>query len=187
MKVLTLFGSPSKKGNTAKAVDWLEEELKEAGHEMERVHLATKKIAGCLGCYKCQTFDDFRCTQKDDGNSVFEQMAAADAIVFASPLYFWSFSAQLKLLIDRLVSQTKGYGTKEQTSSVQAKPIALLATCWGGIEVNSECMQEEYKRLAEYLMGDDKGALVIPGCAPMQPPGEEYEKPIKELARALIG
>ena len=102
MQVITLLGSAKKKGNTATVLGWIEEELKTMGYTAERIYLNNKSIGSCLGCAKCRDNpDEIACVQKDDAIDIMEQMISADAVLFASPIYFWSFSAQMKALIDR--------------------------------------------------------------------------------------
>jgi multimeric flavodoxin WrbA len=160
---------------------------KEEGHTVERINVGKLKLNGCLGCFKCQESKGFTCSQKDEANSVYERMAAADALVFSSPLYFWGFSTQLKPLIDRFVSQVKNYTNPHHISSVSGKPTALLSTCWGPVENNSECLTTVYSRTMDYLKAVDKGQLVIPECAPNTPPNESYKPRVRELAQKLVG
>ena len=129
MKVVTLLGSAKKKGNTATVLGWVEEELQAAGHTVERVYLHNKTINGCLGCAKCRDYpDDIACIQKDDAEGIMEQMIAADSVLFASPLYFWGFTAQIKALIDRGYALVTNYHQPSQTSLMKGKRVGLLAT-----------------------------------------------------------
>lgn len=186
MKILTLMGSPRKKGNTAAALNWMEQILIEKGHEINRVNLTAFKLEGCLGCYKCQGSDGFTCIQKDELNDIYSKMEQAEAVVFASPLYFWSFSAQFKPVIDRFICQVKGYGTKEYTSSLMNKPTALLVTSWGPVENNSEYIVGIYQRAMKYLKSNNKGELVIPGCGPDKPPADNFKKAVRDFAIKLV-
>jgi len=80
MNILTILGSPRKKGNTAGALDMVEQELS-GWHQVERLALASVKVNGCLGCEACQKVTDRPgCVQKDDAVAVFERMMAADAV-----------------------------------------------------------------------------------------------------------
>lgn len=100
MKVLAISSSPRKGGNSDVLCDRFLKGAAEAGHETEKVRLQTKKIAPCLACYKC--FEGERkCCQKDDVAEILGKMMEADVIVLASPVYFYSICAQLKILIDR--------------------------------------------------------------------------------------
>ena len=101
--ILVLSSSGRKGGNSDLLCDQFAKGAREAGHQVEKVRLAEKKIGFCTGCYACQKLH--KCVQKDDANELVEKMLAADAIVLATPVYFYSMNAQLKALIDRTVSR----------------------------------------------------------------------------------
>ena len=71
----------------------------EAGNRVELLSLKGKKIQYCIGCLACQKTG--RCVLKDDMALLCEQMRAADVLVFASPIYYYEMSGQLKTLLDR--------------------------------------------------------------------------------------
>jgi multimeric flavodoxin WrbA len=183
MNVLVLFGSSRKKGNTARAVGWIKDELQKKGHQVERIDVARVKLGACQSCFKCMSSEGFSCVQKDDANAILAQMAAADVILWASPLYFWSFSAPLKLLIDRLICQVKGYGTSNHLSNLKGKAMGLLVTCWGPREDNSEGIVNMYRGIVGYGLARNRGHCVIPRCSP------EGEMPsnAEQLARQFAG
>lgn len=67
MKIMTILGSPKKKGNTAKVLGWLEEELEKQGNQVSRTNITERKVKGCLGCLSCREKpDEPACVQKDD-------------------------------------------------------------------------------------------------------------------------
>ena len=67
MNVLSIFGGPRKKGNTATILNWVEEELEALGHQVERINLFSKKVKDCLACYKCkENPNEPGCIQKDE-------------------------------------------------------------------------------------------------------------------------
>jgi multimeric flavodoxin WrbA len=87
-------------------------ELTNLGHEVDRINIIDREVKGCLGCGTCQNkADEPGCVQKDDAVSIFENMMSADAVVYASPLYCWDFSSQMKALIDRHFCLMTGYGS----------------------------------------------------------------------------
>ena len=92
--ILILSASPRKGGNSDLLCDQFAKGAAEAGHKVEKVRLAEKKIGYCTGCYACQKLH--KCVQKDDANELVEKMLAADVIVLATPVYFYSMDAQLK-------------------------------------------------------------------------------------------
>lgn len=99
-KVLLLAGSPRTKGNSSILCDEFARGAKEAGYETEKILLQKKNIAGCLGCNGCMRNQGV-CVQKDDMQEIREKMLEADVIVLASPIYFYSMTAQMKAMIDR--------------------------------------------------------------------------------------
>ena len=100
-KVLVISASPRKNVNSDILCDEFAAGAKEAGNKVEKVRIADKKIGYCTGCYACQKTG--KCAIKDDAGKVIDKMMAADVIVLASPVYFYSICAQLKALIDRTV------------------------------------------------------------------------------------
>jgi multimeric flavodoxin WrbA len=110
--VLVLSSSPRKGGNSDLLCDQLELGAREAGHGAEKVLLRDKKINYCTGCGTC--FEGAkRCPQKDDMPEVLEKMIAADVIVMATPVYFYTMAAQMKTLIDRTCSRYTEIKDKE--------------------------------------------------------------------------
>ncbi len=99
-KVLILSGSARMKGNSNLLCAEFARGAEEAGCTVETVHIPKKNISGCLGCNACY-HNGGSCVQNDDMEQIREQMLAADVIVLASPIYFYSMNAQLKAVIDR--------------------------------------------------------------------------------------
>ena len=111
-KVLILSGSPRKGGNSDTLCDRFMQGAVEAGHEVEKIRVAEKKIGFCSGCYYCQKSGGV-CAKKDDMPEILQKMIDADVIVLASPVYFYSIDAQLKALIDRTVARWTEVKDKE--------------------------------------------------------------------------
>ena len=106
MKVLVINGSPRAKGNSDLLCDEFIRGAKESGNQVEKVSLREKEVHPCKACYAC--FKTGSCVQKDDMDQIYVLYRSADCIVYASPLYWWSFSAQLKTGIDRLFAVMEG-------------------------------------------------------------------------------
>lgn len=100
--VLILSSSPRKGGNSDVLCDAFAKGAFAAGYAVRKVRIAEKKIGYCQGCYACRKLN--HCIQQDDAAELLEAMKAADVIVFASPVYFYSVSAQLKTVFDRTVA-----------------------------------------------------------------------------------
>lgn len=100
-KILIVVGSPIKNGNADMLADAFKEGAEKNNNIVTKIDLADKKIAGCIGCQKCIKSPG-SCVQKDDMESIRTIFEDSDIIVFATPLYYWSFSAQMKAFLDRL-------------------------------------------------------------------------------------
>ncbi len=118
-KVLILAGSPRKDGNSEMLCDEFARGAQESGHEVRKIRVADRKIAPCRGCYYC-TEHGGQCIYQDDMGEVMEAIIAADVLVLASPVYFYSISAQLKAVIDRTVARWL---------EVRDKEFYYIATC----------------------------------------------------------
>ena len=77
---------------------------KEAGNNVTKINVASKKIAPCHACYFCGEHGG-ECVYKDDMAEILQAMIDADVLVLASPVYFYSIDAQLKAVIDRTVAR----------------------------------------------------------------------------------
>jgi len=103
-KVLELSASPRKGGNSDLLCDQFMRGAREAGNQVEKICLSNKRINYCIGCGACQG-NGGKCVQKDDMAEVLDKMIAANVIVMATPVYFYTMNAQMKTLIDRTCSR----------------------------------------------------------------------------------
>ena len=99
-KVLILSSSPRRGGNSDTLCNEFMRGAIESGNEAEKIFLRDKTIHYCTGCSTCSLHGK-PCPQKDDAAEIIEKMVAADVIVMATPVYFYTMSAQMKTLIDR--------------------------------------------------------------------------------------
>ena len=111
-KVLILSGSPRIGGNSDLLCDEFMRGALEAGCQAEKIRVAEKKIGYCRACYYCE-HSGGECVQKDDMAEILQKMVEADIIVLASPVYFYSLSAQLKTVIDRSMARCAEIKNKE--------------------------------------------------------------------------
>ena len=100
-RILILSSSPRRNGNSDLLCDRFAEGAGKAGHQVEKIRLAEKKIGYCTACYACR---NGKCPQQDDAPEILEKMLTADVIVLATPVYFYTMCAQLKALLDRTVA-----------------------------------------------------------------------------------
>lgn len=111
-KVLILSSSPRRGGNSDLLCDRFMEGACEAGLEVEKVFLKDLKINYCTGCNRCYN-GEHPCPQQDDAARVLAKMVAADVIVMASPVYFYTVCGQMKTLIDRCCARYTEMTDKE--------------------------------------------------------------------------
>ena len=104
MKKVLIISSSPRKGNSDAIADSFARGAADGGNQVEKIRLADKKINYCRGCDYCSA-NSAPCVQKDDADQIIGKMIAADAIVLATPVYFYSMCAQLKTLIDRCTAR----------------------------------------------------------------------------------
>lgn len=110
--VLILSGSPRKGGNSDLLCDEFLRGAQESSNQVEKIFLRSKKVAPCNACYYCKTSGG-KCAIPDDMAEILDKMQAADVIVMASPVYFYSIDAQMKAVIDRSVARWTNIPNKE--------------------------------------------------------------------------
>jgi len=100
-QVLVILGSPRKKGNSSTLATRISRGAKSAGAKVETVFLQALKISPCRGCDTCQKHHSKGCAIKDDMQKIYPKLIKADAWVIASPVYWFTMSAQTKIFMDR--------------------------------------------------------------------------------------
>lgn len=187
MKITTILGSPRKKGNTATILTEFEKTANERGYDIDRINIARYEVKGCLDCNGCQSIlDQPGCVQKDAMLAIFARMMEADIIIYSSPLYAWSFSSQIKPLIDRQYCLVKNYGTANYYSFLKDKPVALLVTCGEEIENNADLIPIIFQRESDYLNCRVIGKYIVPNCTTPDQLGSKTDETVFEMVRDLI-
>lgn len=136
--ILILSTSPRKGGNSEALADAFAEGAREAGHNAEKICLYDKNIQFCKGCLACQKTQ--KCVIQDDANAIVERMIRADVVVFATPIYFYEMSGQMKTLLDRT---NPAFATQ-----YKFRDIYLLATA---ADSNEASMDGAIKGLAGWI------------------------------------
>ena len=126
MKILGVVASPRKKGNTEILVNEALKAAASLGAETELWIATDKTVEGCNSCFAC--IPSGECVIDDDMQKLYPLLKQADGIVFGSPVYFWSVTAQAKAIIDRTFSLWI-------TKSLKGKVGGAIVTTWtrGGI------------------------------------------------------
>ena len=154
--ILVLTGSPRKGGNTDKLADAFIAGARQAGHAVTKFTTADKNIQGCIDCQQC-----FRkgsaCSIPDDFSQLAPLMEQADMVVFATPLYWFTFPMQLKAAIDKCYSFFVG------KRPLKVKECALLV-CGGGTDLQTyEGIVKSYQLIVKFLNWKDSGVIIVPG------------------------
>ena len=100
-KILVLLGSPRKKGNSTTLAKQIVKGAESTGAEVETIYLNGLRIKPCQGCYGCKKKDSKGCIVKDDMQSLYPKITASDALVIATPVYWFNMTAQTKIFLDR--------------------------------------------------------------------------------------
>ena len=171
--IVILSGSPRKNGNTDRLAAAFVEGAESVGKNVTLFRVADMHIAGCQGCNHC--FDGKGiCVQKDDAQVILEALRKADAYVLASPIYFFSLTAQIRLAIDRTYALLR--------AKMPAKKSALLITCGADSASAADGAVATYKGMCSHSGREDAGIIIAPG---LHAPDEIEGRPELEQACAL--
>jgi multimeric flavodoxin WrbA len=129
MKVVALLGSPRPKGNSATLARKFLARAEKAGHTPIVHELGSLNYKGCVACYACKTSRE-DCVLRDDLTRVLADVAAADVLVLATPIYFGDLTSQLKGFVDRTFSYfTPDYRTSLAPSRLKpGKKLVFIQT-----------------------------------------------------------
>jgi multimeric flavodoxin WrbA len=105
-QVLVILGSPRRKGNSSTLAARISRGAKSAGAEVETLFLHGLKMNPCRGCDTCKKQNSKGCAIKDDMQEIYPKLIKADAWVIASPVYWFTMSAQTKIFMDRCYALT---------------------------------------------------------------------------------
>lgn len=106
--VVILNGSPRKNGNTSALVKAFTQGAEGAGHQVTEFFLDGMDIHGCKGCFGGHSDRECPCVQKDDMAQIYPAIRGCDVVVFATPLYYWNMSGQIRTATDRLFALEEG-------------------------------------------------------------------------------
>lgn len=99
-KVIVISTSLHTGSNSDTLADMFIKGASDAGHNVEKISLAGKTIAFCKGCLACQKLG--KCVIDDDANTIMQKVLEADIVCWATPIYYYEMSGQMKVLIDRM-------------------------------------------------------------------------------------
>ncbi len=155
-KILICHSSPRKGGNSDILADRFADGARAAGHQITQLPIGQLSISGCLACEYCHEHDN-KCLIDDDMRSVYPQLATADCIVFAAPLYYYTLPTQLKAVIDRFYAIDDGSFKKE---------CVLLMTAMDDKENTFAAAAMAYQlAMVDYLGWKDCGQIFAGGVS----------------------
>jgi len=163
--ILVVQGGGRPHGNTAQLVEAFVNGAREAGHQAETVSLRKTEVRGCLGCNACRYGKP--CIQRDGFAELVPKIHAADLIAFASPLLFWTISAQLKAFIERFYSlaQQDDNPPLGRYEKYPEKDAVLLMTAADDLFWTFEQAVAYYRfAVIRYIGFRDRGMLLAGGC-----------------------
>lgn len=158
-QILILNGSPRIHGNTAALIDAFTAGAEAADHTIARFDLAALDIHGCRGCLGGGKDPRHPCVQRDGMDAVYPAYMAADVVVLASPMYYWSISGQLKCAFDRLFAVAE----LGPDLANPVKDAVLLMAAEGDTEENFAPVRAYYKALLDCLGWKDAGIVYAGG------------------------
>ena len=147
MKAIGIVGSPRKNGNVDTLVSRVLDGAREAGLETSKYFLNEMKYSGCQACEYCKSHD--HCRLDDDLTELLDGMKEADAVVFGSPIYFFLFTGQFKLMEDRMYSLIDASFTPRLSPGKKA----IIVTSQGDAEVENYAKAADDFALALKMLG----------------------------------
>jgi len=174
-KIVVLNGSPRANGNTSALIRAFTKGAEERGHSVRAFLLHDMDIQGCAGCWGGGQNALSPCAFKDDMAQIYPAYIEADIVVFASPLYYWSVSGQLKTAIDRLFAVAEcdsGYRNPQKAG------VLLMAAEGSGFEESVFW----YEGLMGHIGWADLGKVLLSG---VHQPGDAEGKPALTEAYTL--
>ena len=151
--IVVITGSPLKNGNSEKMANAFIRGAGRKGHKLTTISAAELDIQGCHACEGCYKTGN-PCVYADDFNHIAPVLLEADVIVFATPLYWFTFPEQIKAVIDRFYALLRGEfpfkGTKE----------CMLLVCGADKKEAFAGIVKTYEIMADYLEWNDRGHVI---------------------------
>ncbi len=180
LKILAINASPrGQKGNTERLLQTFLKGAQETGASAETIYLREKNIQYCSGCFSCWTKTPGVCIHKDDMPELLEKSRQANIWVYATPLYSYTVSAQMKTYMDRVLPLVQPYLVKEGDQYVHPmrhpeawpKKLVVISTCGFPEPHHFSGLTETFQRLTS------RSALELAGMI-LCPSGELLRQPM---------
>lgn len=164
-RIVFVHGGPRKHGNTRAVTALTMQAARQAGADVAEIDAIGLdfKVPGCLACHKCQQIEAFECAIGDELARKVATLAEYDVVVLATPLYWWSYSAQLKMFVDRMYSLCK-FSEDGIRSVMEGKTLALIATAGGPMKDNLEVLESQLRN-PSLMIGCSYASCLFPDTA----------------------
>jgi multimeric flavodoxin WrbA len=183
-KILTLQGSPRKNGNSIALAEQIVKGAESVGAAVEKIYLHGKDISPCQACYACQRPDSKGCAIDDEMQPIYKKLIDADCWIIASPVYWFTMSAQTKLFMDRCFALLA-----YKKDAFAEKRIAIAMSYGDTDPFNSGCVnalrtfQDAFRYVGANIVGMVYGSSEKPGeIKSHQPLMDQAEALGKKLA-----
>lgn len=179
MKAVILFGSPRKGGNTMQLVKAFSEVLKKRGDSVRMLYLNDMNIRPCQGCLACAP--EGICKINDDMKDIRKYMMESDLLVYATPIYWFAPSAQLKTVIDRSIA----FGDENFNSRIKGKKAVTLMTCAAGEQDTFGPALDMLRRTFDLLQLSYEGGVEASACVDKGEVKADFREKAARLADSL--
>lgn len=156
-KVLVITGSPRAGGNSDMLAEAFIRGAEAAGHNVSRIDAGREHVEGCKACNQCFS-DKGACVFDVEFNALAPLIQEADTVVISTPMYWFTFPAQLKAVMDKFYSFLIG-----KKPFMGEKECVLITCATAADEREFDGIVKTYEIIAEYLKWRDRGYLVVPG------------------------
>lgn len=150
--ILIVHASPRKDGNSSMLADEFERGATEAGNTVVRIAVGHAKIAGCMACEYCFSHEG-QCCQQDDMQEFYPLLREADVVVYATPMYYYNFPAQMRAFQDRMFCGVAKPFNISETALLLCFEDKDIATC--------EPAVASFKVAANYCKQTSIGEVIV--------------------------
>jgi multimeric flavodoxin WrbA len=167
-KILVLLSSPRKKGNSATLANEIIRGAESEGANVETIRLHGMDISPCQACYACQKKDSKGCAIDDEMQTIYPKLQEHDTWVIASPVYWFTMTAQAKLFMDRCFA-FPAYSKKSLETAFVDKRIGIAMSYGDTDPFNSGCVnalrtfQDAFNYVGAKIIGMVYGSSEAPG------------------------
>lgn len=177
MKVVVITGSAHKNGTSNYLAEQFIKGAEEAGHSVFRFVAAQKSVHPCIACEHCHNTDK-GCVFKDDMGELNPRLLEADAIVFVTPIYYYTVNAQIKAVIDRFYANDAALHKNKKT--------ALIVTMADDVKATADSAVDMLKGIAGFMEWEVAGTVIGVDCGDMAALNKtDYPKAAYELGKNL--